>query len=104
MSTDRTTQEVYRERAILSADLAAKLYDADPGDRLLLLPTLTPVQVEQLEQLWRAPRGDGYVLSKASRDDLARKGLADRWNGFNFITKAGVAVLDGLKGLDHRKE
>jgi hypothetical protein len=98
--SERTTQDVYRERALRSADLAAKLYDADPDERLLLIPTLSPVQIEALEQLWKAPRWDGNVLSKAARSELHFMGLVERWNGFNFITQAGVAVLDTIKGLE----
>jgi hypothetical protein len=38
------------------------------------------------------PTHDGRVLSKAGRDELVRLGYADRFEGFNFLTKEGVAV------------
>lgn len=93
---ERTAQDVYRELAIKSADLAAKLYEADANDRLTMLPHLTPAQLEQLEILGKGPVWDGYLISKAARTDLHMMGLASRWNGMNFITQAGMAILDTL--------
>lgn len=93
---ERTTVEVFRERAHLSADLAAKLYDLEPSTRLMYIPLLLPPELEQLEILGKQHVWDGNVLSKGARDALVTYGLADRWNGMNFITKAGMAVLDAL--------
>lgn len=98
---EKTTQEVYRERACKSADLAAILYDADSDERLFKIPDLTSIQVEQLEAFWVKPASDGYVISKQVRGELVEMGLVERWNGWNFITKAGVAVLDTLKGFSN---
>lgn len=94
---EKTTQEVYRERAIRSADLAACLYDADPNIRLNMLPVISCSDLEQLEQLGKGPVWDGYIISKKSRSLLCELGLASRWNGMNFITQGGMAVLDTLK-------
>jgi hypothetical protein len=93
----RTTQEVFREWACKSSDLAARLYDADPNDRLAMLPILGSAELEQLEQLGKAAVWDGYLISKAARQTLCSLGLASSWNGMNFITQAGMAVLDTLK-------
>jgi len=50
----------------------------------------------QLECLWqlRMTVWDGYLISKATRDELVRMGLASRLNGWQFITREGMAVLD----------
>jgi hypothetical protein len=70
-------------------------------DRILLLPNLSSVELEQLTQLI-SPTYDGNVISKSVRSDLCDKGLVARWNGLNFITQAGVCVLDTLGVLgDH---
>jgi hypothetical protein len=95
--TLKSTQDVFREWAMKSADLAAKLYDTEPEDRLMLIPILTSTQLEQLEHFGKGPVWDGYLISKAARQDLCQKGLATSWNGMNFITQAGMAVLDTLK-------
>ena len=79
-----------------------KWYDYDyPGDSLAdvkerhkrLCPRLTASQLEALWQL-RMTVWDGYVISKSIRDDLVRQGLVDRLNGWQFITREGMAVLD----------
>jgi hypothetical protein len=64
-------------------------------DRIAMLPRLTPVQLEQLTQLV-SPTYDGNVISKSVRSELVDMKLADRWNGLNFITQAGICVLDTL--------
>lgn len=62
-------------------------------------PRLTAPQLEVLWQM-RMTVWDGYVISKATRDWLAfqgvgtMQGLVDRCNGWNFITRLGMAVLD----------
>jgi hypothetical protein len=49
------------------------------------------------------PTFDGDVPSKSGRDQLVRLGLADRLEGYNFLTSEGVQVsLD--RGLDREKE
>jgi hypothetical protein len=84
-----------------------KVYDSwgnpsiDSVDRIAMLPILTSSQLEQLTQLV-SPTYDGNVISKGLRSDLVIMGLAARWNGLNFITQAGMCVLDTLGILgDH---
>lgn len=56
-------------------------------------PRLTANQLEALWQL-RMTISDGYVISKTLRDQLVKMGLAERLNGWQFITREGMAVLD----------
>lgn len=56
-------------------------------------PRLTSAQLEVLYQM-RKTVWDGYVISKACRDQLVDMGLVDRLNGWQFITRLGMAVLD----------
>lgn len=71
---------------------------ANREERLLVLPVLTPVQLEVLVQMTHAV-WDGYVISKIARSYLVEAGLVERWNGWNFITQYGMVVLDTLKML-----
>lgn len=81
-----------------------QLYNcADKGERLGKLPLLSAMELEQLQQLFH-PRWDGNVNSKSMRDALVRKGLIDRWNGWNFISQLGIAVLDTLGLLEEEWE
>jgi hypothetical protein len=66
--------------------------------RLMLIPSLSPVQLEVLVQLSHAV-WDGYIISKQARSDLVHLGLAERWNGWNFATRFGFIVLDTLRML-----
>lgn len=81
---------------------AVAWYDWDPdkesleereAERRRLCPRLTATQLEALWQL-RMTVWDGYVISKTTRDELVRMGLAERLNGWQFITREGMAVLD----------
>jgi hypothetical protein len=75
--------------------------DLDAADRVTMLPSLTRTQIEQLTQLV-SPTYDGNVISKSVRSELVDLKLAERWNGLNFITQAGMCVLDTLGILgDH---
>ena len=54
---------------------------------------------EVLMQLFvQGPTWDGNLISKAERDALVSAGLADRWNGWNFLTQEGLeaAVAGGI--------
>ena len=66
--------------------------------RLLLIPVLTQIQLDVLKQMTHAV-WDGYVISKQARGELVDMGMVSRWNGWNFITKNGMVVLDTLKML-----
>lgn len=54
---------------------------------------------ETLMQLFvQCPTWDGNLVSKEERDRMVDAGLADRWNGWNFLTQEGVeaAVAGGM--------
>lgn len=64
----RTTQEVFREWACKSADLAAKLYDADPNDRLAMLPILGSAELVEVV-MPRQKTGRGSIPLRAERGE-----------------------------------
>lgn len=54
---------------------------------------------ETLMQLFvQGPTWDGNLVSKDERDRMVDAGLADRWNGWNYLTQEGVeaAVAGGM--------
>ena len=61
--------------------------------RLRQVPRLTPPQLEVLHQT-RKTVWDGYVISKIARDELRDLGLITRCQGWQVITREGLAVLD----------
>jgi hypothetical protein len=63
--------------------------------RLAQCPLLNSAELEVLRQC-RITLWDGYVCSKQARDQLFKKGLITRWNGWQVITQEGMAVLDTL--------
>lgn len=68
-------------------------------DRCLLeCPKLDPIELEVLRQLL-ITTWDGYVISKEARSRLHQKGLIERWNGWQVITREGLAILDTLGEL-----
>ena len=68
---------------------------ASRDERLELIPILSPAQVECLSQL-RSATWDGNLISKDIRTELVQIGMAERWNGWTFITKLGIIVLHTL--------
>ena len=69
-------------------------YDSnDEAARRVLCPKLTAVQLDALWQL-RITVWDGYLISKTARNELVDLGLAVRLNGWQVITRKGLAVLD----------
>lgn len=57
---------------------------------------------EALMQLFvQGPTWDGNLISKDERNSLVEAGLAERWNGWNWLTQEGVeaAVAGGLAAL-----
>jgi hypothetical protein len=52
---------------------------------------------------FHGPTRDGNVPSKSGRDELVRLGLAERWEGWQWLTRQGVdfsitvLLLDGEK-------
>ena len=63
------------------------------AERRRLCPRLPSAELEALWQLLMTV-WDGYVISKYARDILVQMGLAERLNGWQFITRQGMAVLD----------
>jgi hypothetical protein len=63
--------------------------------RLRTCPMLTAPELEVLRQC-RMTIWDGNVVSKRARDSLNGKGLITRWNGWQVITREGMALLDTL--------
>jgi hypothetical protein len=51
---------------------------------------MTP-QIEQLTQLSKGPVWDGNLISKEARDWLHKHELIDRLDGWNFLTRTGMA-------------
>lgn len=49
------------------------------------------------------PTQDGNVPSKSGRDDLFRRGLIDRAEGWQWLTRSGVMLAIAM-GLDREKE
>jgi len=64
--------------------------------RLMRMPVLSESQLAVLKQIaWRL-RGDDYVDSRQTRDELVALGLVDRFGTYNFLTRAGVIMLETL--------
>lgn len=83
--------------------VAARVYVNDTtvldfDEKIAKLPSLSPVQLEALQQL-ASPVWDGNLISKQARGELCQLGLVSRWNGLNFCTQDGYCVLDTLKML-----
>lgn len=57
--------------------------------------------------LWQlflqGPTADGDLISKDDRDFLVKSGMADRHNGYNFLTSSGVQHALHYK-MDSAKE
>lgn len=65
---------------------------------------LGSIDRESLLQLFlNGPTWDGDVVSKAGRDELVDRGLAEHAEGFAFLTLLGVQVSLEL-GFDREKE
>lgn len=53
---------------------------------------------------FHGPTLDGDVPSKAGRGDLVDLGYCDRWNGWNWLTEAGVKFAVDSLLLEGQKE
>ena len=53
----------------------------------------------QLAQLAHVHVWDGNLISKRARDRLVEYGIADRVEGFNFLTKTGIVAAVALDYL-----
>lgn len=71
------------------------------------LKTLRPLSGGAIDTLWclfrNGPTWDGNVPSKSGRDDLHERGLIDRYNGWQWLTRDGVLISLGLD-FDRKKE
>ena len=74
-------------------DDKVETYEAYEARRKVHCPRLTATQLECLWQL-RLTVWDGYLISKTGRDELVDLGLVERLQGWQFITREGMAVLD----------
>ena len=63
--------------------------------RLLQCPVLSGAELDVLRQC-RMTIWDGNVASKAARNSLEGKGLITSFNGWQVVTREGMAVLDIL--------
>lgn len=68
-------------------------HEAAEARRKEMCPRLTATLLEALWQL-RITVWDGYLISKTARDQLVGLNLVARLNGWQFITREGMAVLD----------
>lgn len=70
------------------------------------LKTLRPLSGGEFDTLWclfrNGPTWDGNIPSKAGRDDLYERGLIDRHDGWQWLTREGVMLSLGL-GFDRKK-
>lgn len=68
---------------------------------------LRPLSGAESEVLWclfaLGPTEDGNVPSKCGRDDLYDRGLIDRADGWQWLTRDGVMMSLGM-GFDRKKE
>jgi hypothetical protein len=70
----------------------------DSQARLAKLPSLSPTQLDCLEQMV-TPVWDGNLISKQTRNELCDMRLASRCQGLNFLTQDGYFVLYELGHL-----
>lgn len=66
--------------------------------RVLQCPhTLDGAEVAALKQLV-VTTWDGDLVSKSARTSLLKKGLVTQWNGYQVITREGLATLQVMMG------
>jgi hypothetical protein len=79
--------------------LIEKLYNAEPQARPSIVAIPDAGARDVIRQLATKPLWDGDLNSKHGRDVLVEMGYAARWNGVNFLTQTGYAVVDSLWSL-----
>jgi hypothetical protein len=52
----------------------------------------------------KGPTWDGNVPSKNGRDELVRLGYVERWNGWQWLTLAGIKFAVEVMLLDREKD
>lgn len=75
--------------------------DENRDRRLLTMPVLSSGEMEVVKQCMH-PVWDGNVVSKTARNSLFQKGLIVRYNGWQIVSMAGLALLKELNMLDDR--
>lgn len=78
---------------------ADESYRHEPENRAAIVAFPDAGERDVLRQLAAVHRWDGNISSKSGRDSLCNKGLVERWNGYNFLTRDGFAVVDAIWGL-----
>lgn len=81
--------------------LVEDLFKYEKVDRAAVLAFPDSAQRDVLRQLAAKSRWDGNINSKSGRDVLVAKGLVARYQGYNFLTQDGYAVVDVLWGLSN---
>jgi hypothetical protein len=79
--------------------LLEKLAAAEPEQRIGIIAIYSADARDVIRQLATRPLWDGDLNSKYGRDQLVDLGWAARWNGVNFLTPTGYAVVDAIYGL-----
>lgn len=73
----------------------------------MTIPTPKPLTGAEQDTLWclfrHGPTWDGEVPSKAGRSGLVERGLADRGDGWNWLTSDGTRIALEI-GMGDRKE
>lgn len=82
-----------------NSSLIEKLAAAEPEQRVAIIAIHSADARDVIRQLAEKPRWDGELNSKHGRDQLVDLGWAARWNGVNFLTLTGYAVVDAVYGL-----
>lgn len=66
-----------------------------------------PLSGAAIDTLWclflHGPTWDGNLPSKAGRDELHDRDLIERYEGWQWLTKAGVMAAMG-RGFDRKKD
>lgn len=58
-----------------------------------MMKPMSPGAIACLHQLFtRGPTWDGNIVCKTGRGDLIKAGLADRVDGFAFLTREGIKL------------
>jgi len=72
------------------------------------LSTITGLSSSARETMWclfmHGPTWDGDIPSKAGRGELFKLGLADRHEGWSFLTRAGMGFAIDRLLMHERKE
>jgi len=79
--------------------LADRLCDVEPQYRAGIVAIPDSAQRDVLRQLAKGPVWDGNLCSKSGRSELCRRGWAFAFQGWNFISLDGIAVVDALRGI-----